>query len=213
VVKDSSGTVVDSNKIVVTGTSQSALAGTLKINGSTGNTTVSTGTALTLSVSATGGSGSYTYQYKAYDGSKWITLKGYTNSTTYTCNASAGDMKYVVVVKDSSGTVVDSNKIVVTGTSQSALAGTLKINGSIGNTTVSTGTTLTLSVSATGGSGSYTYQYKVYDGSKWLTLKSSTTATTYTYKLSTAGTYKYVVVVKDSSGTEVDSNKITITAK
>ncbi|MBQ3584798.1 MAG: starch-binding protein [Lachnospiraceae bacterium] len=212
VVKDSTGTAVDSNKITAAVTEVASLSGTLTANGSASNQTVSVGNSVTLKASATGGSGSYTYTYKAYNGSGWVTLKSATTSSSYTDTlSSVGYKRYVVVVKDSTGTTVDTNKITVTAKESAALAGTLKINGSTSNRTVEVGTSLTLNVTATGGSGSYTYTYKVYNGSKWITLKSATEATSYTTVVTSAGSMRYVVVVKDSSGTTVDTNKITIT--
>ena len=70
-----------------------------------------------------------------------------------------------------------------------------------------------LKVSATGGSTNYTYTYKAYDGSKWMTLKSNTTSTSYTIIAAANVSMKYVVVVKDSTGKTVDSNKVTVITK
>ncbi|MBQ3583515.1 MAG: hypothetical protein IJA27_02245, partial [Lachnospiraceae bacterium] len=212
VVKDSNGTSVDTNKITVTINSAAPLAGSLTANGSTANQTLSVGNSVTLKATATGGSGSYTYTYKAYNGSKWVTLKSASTSSSYTDTlSSVGYKRYVVVVKDSAGTTVDTNKITVTVKAAAALAGTLKVNGSTSNRTLETGDTVTVAVTATGGSGSYTYTYKAYNGSKWITLQSETTSNTFSYVATSAGSMRYVVVVKDSAGTTVDTNKITIT--
>ena len=214
VVKDSSGTTVDTNKITVTAKAVAALSGTLKVNSSTANQTVTVGTSVTLKATAAGGTGSYTYTYKAYNGSKWVTLKNASTSATYTDTlSSVGYKRYVVVVKDSSGTTVDTNKITVTAKAAAALSGTLKVNGSASNQTLEVGDTLTLGVTPAGGSGSYTYTYKVYNGSKWLTLQSDSSSKTFEYVLINEGTMRYVVVVKDSNGTTIDTNKINVTIK
>ena len=44
-----------------------------------------------------------------------------------------------------------------------------------------------------------------------MTLQSETTSNTFSYVAVSAGSMRYVVVVKDSAGTTVDTNKITIT--
>ena len=214
VVTDSDGTSVTSAKNYVVEGDTEELSASLKVNGSTANQTLTVGDSVTLKATAAGGSGSYTYTYKAYNGSKWVTLKSASTSASYTTTlASAGRMRYVVVVKDSNGTSVDTNKITVTINSAAPLAGSLTVNGSTANQTLSVGNSVTLKATATGGSGSYTYTYKAYNGSKWVTLKSASTSSSYTDTLSSVGYKRYVVVVKDSAGTTVDTNKITITVE
>ena len=182
------------------------LSGTLKVNGSTSDKTVSVGSTVKLTVAGSGGSGSYTYTYKIYNNGKWTTLG---TGATYSHKVSkAGSYRYVVVVKDSAGNTVDTNKITVTVAA--ALSGTLKVNGSTSDKTASVGDTIKLTATGSGGSGSYTYTHKVYNNGTWTTLG---TGATYSHKVSKSGNYKYVVVVKDSTGNTVDTNKIVVTVK
>lgn len=213
-VKDSAGTVVDTNKINIT-VESNELTGTLRIDDSSSNKNVKLNDTIKLNVSAAGGTGEYTYRYMMYDFStgKWSTIKGFstTQSVSYKITTE-GNKRFVVQVKDSSGTIVDTNKITINVITEE-LSGTLKVNNSTAGATISSGSSIKLSVQGAGGTGGYTYQYKVYtySNAKWSTLKSYTTDTTYVWTPSATGKYRLVVQVKDSSGTIVDSNKITVT--
>ena len=118
-VKDSAGNIVATNKIKVT-VKTGIMAATLKVNDTANTVTAKVNDTIQLAVTATEGTGTYTYKYVVHnlDTGAWFTLKDYNDSAQYTTKlASAGNKEFVVSVKDSSGTVVATNRVKVKITS------------------------------------------------------------------------------------------------
>jgi len=91
------------------------LAAVLKVNGLTDTSSISAGDTVKLTVKGIGGSEDYTYTYKAYNGSKWTTLAKNQSDATYSYTVkTAGSYRYVVVVTDGNGDVVETNKVDLT---------------------------------------------------------------------------------------------------
>ncbi len=214
-VKDSEGTIVATNTVTVVVSSDTALSATLKVNGQSGTINLTKGGSVKLVPTATGGSGSYTYQYlmkTSVTGSN-IVLKNYSSATSYTGPlTSTGTKIFTVNVKDSTGTVVARNSVTVVVSAGTALSATLKVNGSTGTINLTKGGSVTLVPTATGGSGSYTYQYlmKTSTTGSNMVLKNYSSATSYTGPLTSAGTKIFTVNVKDSTGTIVATNSVTV---
>ena len=215
-VKDGNGTIVTTNKVIVTGVNK-ALSGALKVNGSTAEQSVNVGTSLTLAASASGGSGSYTYKYVVHnlETNSWYTLKDYSSVSEYTTKiSSTGNKEFVVSVKDSNGTIVATNKVIIK-VSSNALTGVLKINNSTNTIDANVSDLLILTASASGGSGSYTYKYVVHnlDTNVWYTLKDYGSSNIYITSLSSKGNKEFIVSVKDGNRTIVTTNKIKVVTK
>ena len=114
-IKDKSGNIVTTNKIKIS--ASKTLSGILKVNNSETLITTSVGSSLSLSVGASGGSGNYTYKYVVHnlDTNIWFTLKDYSASNIYTTKIStSGNKEFIVSIRDSSGSVITTNKVKVT---------------------------------------------------------------------------------------------------
>ena len=193
-----------------------SLEAMLKVNGSTETINTTIGSSVTLVPTATGGSGSYTYKYviKNVDTGVTATLKDYSSQSSYagTMNT-AGTKQFIVYVKDSSGTVVQTNAVTVV--TKEKLSATLKVNGTSSTVNLTVGDSVTLVPTATGGSGSYTYKYviKNVETGATATLKDYSSQSSYAGTMNTAGTKQFIVYVKDSSGTVVQTNAVTVVTK
>ena len=212
-VKDSTGTVVETNSVTVVVTDGSELAGMLKVNGTSETINAEIGSSVSLVSSATGGSGNYTYKYVIENVATGVavTLKGYSSSTSYTGTlTSSGTKKFTVYVKDSKGIVVATNSVTVIVAEE--LSATLKVNGSTGTINSTVGSSVKLVPTATGGSESYTYKYVIQNVATGatVTLKGYSSSTSYTGTLTSSGTKKFIVYVKDSTGTVVATNTVTV---
>ena len=86
------------------------------------------------------------------------------------------------------------------------------MNGSTGTLNLNKGDSVTLVPTATGGSGSYTYQYMMNTSASGsnMVLKNYSSATSYTGPLTSTGTKVFTVNVKDSTGTVVATNSVTV---
>lgn len=91
----------------------------------------------------------------------------------------------------------------------------LKANGSTSGLNTTVGSKVTLNTLASGGSGNYTYKYVMENvtAGMTLTLKDYSTATSYVGPMTSKGTKKFTVYVKDSRGTEVKTNTVTVVVK
>lgn len=190
----------------------------LMVNGSISDVNLTVGNDIKLDVEATGGGGSYAYKFVMTNmkTGTTITLRDYGSASSYTGPlTSVGTKKFTVYIKDSKGTVVETNTVtVVTGTGLELTAG-LKVNGSTSAVNLTVGSKVTLVPVATGESGSYTYKYVMENvtAGKTMTLKDYSSAANYVGPLTSVGTKKFTVYVKDSTGKVVETNTVTVVVK
>ena len=217
-VKDSSGTIVASNSVTVVVTAATQLSASLKVNGFTGTINLTKGESVTLVPTATGGTGTYTYQYlmKTSTNGTNMTLKNYSSATSYTGPlTTVGTKIFTVNVNDSSGTFVATNSVTVVVTAAAELSTSLKVNGSSSQVNLQVGDSVILTPEANGGTGSYTYKYEMTNATTGVTytLKNYSSATSYTGPITSKGTKVFKVYVKDTKGTVVETNTITVVVK
>ena len=161
------------------------------------------GEAVTIKGAASGSTGSYTYEfyYKRSTASTW-TKFGSAAIATFK-PSSAGTFNIKVIAKDSAGASAVKN---FTLTAFTALIN----NTTVSKTNFKVGEAVTIKGAATGGSGNYQYEfyYKRSTASTWTKFGSATTAT---FKPSSAGTFNIRVYAKDSVGNSSVKN-FTLTA-
>ena len=214
-IKDSEGTVVRAN--VVTVTTTKAVEQPLAITATANSSAVRVGDNVTITAQATGGKGDYTYNYLVCntDTNAWFRLNTtFTASNAYTWKASStGNRKFYVEVKDSAGTVVRSAAV---GVSVANTTSALSVTGNASAASVNVGDTVKITGTAAGGSGSYTYSFLVWntETNEWFRFnKVFTTSNTLSWKASSAGTRKFYVEAKDSTGKVVRSTAQTVVTK
>ena len=162
---------------------------------------IEVGQKVTLTGGATGGMGSYqyTYCYKLTSATTWKVIKGYSTTTSVSLKPPAiGTYDVCVKVKDKSGNVAKKT-FTLKVTESTALVN----NSSLSASSIKLGSTVTLKGAAAKGAGSYqyTYCYSQDAGNTWKVLKGYSTATTYSFKPSAAGSYQICIKVKDKDGT------------
>ena len=124
----------------------------------------------------------------------------------------AGTKQFIVYVKDSSGTVVQTNAVtVVTKEESNELSATLKVNNTTSELNLTVGDTVALKTTATGGSGNYTYKITIRNsaGNEY-TLQEYSNSSMYMGEMTSTGTKEFVVYVKDSDGAVVKSNSVKV---
>ena len=170
------------------------------------------GEKITWTATASGGTGTLQYYFILYkDGTKLKTRSYSTTKTFSYTPTEAGTYKVRVYVKDSADNKVNklSSAVEVTsGTSALAISG-VKAN----KTSVSAGEKITWTATASGGTGTLKYYFILYkDGTK-LTTRAYSTASTFSYTLTEAGTYRVRVYVKDTADNKVNklSTAVTVT--
>lgn len=176
---------------------------------------VNVGDSIVFTANADGGKKGYTYSFliNNTDTKAWTRVKAFSSSNTYTWKAgSAGNRKFYVEVKDSTGKVVRSSALsVVTKASEKPLA----ITATNSNSKPVSGTNVTITGKATGGTGSYTYSFLLYNAEtkEWYRFGSGkfSSSNTHTWKTSGTGVRKFYVEVKDSSGKVVRSAATSFT--
>ena len=216
-VQDSDGTIVQTNAVtVVVEEEADELAASLKVNNTSSTVNLTVGDVVVVKPTATGGTGSYTYKYviKNVSTGATATLKNYSSASSYTGTmTSAGTKQFIVYVKDSEGTVVQTNAVtVVTSEENEELSASLKVNGSSSTVNLTVGDSVTVKPTVTGGTGSYTYKYVIKNVSTGATatLKNYSSASSYTGTMTSVGTKQFIVYVKDSAGTVVQTNAVTV---
>lgn len=119
-----------------------------------------------------------------------------------------GKTNIIVVTEDG----LKTEKCQITVNLQKELVGNLLINGKDDAQVIDIDDPIRFEVLAVGGSAEYTYQYKMYNFStgKWYTIKKFTEDSQFVYSDLKEGKYRFVVQVKDSLGTQKDTNKIDI---
>ncbi len=174
-------------------------------------TTVTTNNSVTMTGKATGGTTpyKYAYYYKLSSASTWTTVGtefGTATSATFK-PTSAGTYNVKIIVKDNAGTTAEKT---FTVTAKNALAN----SSTVSPTTVTTNNSVTMTGKATGGTTpyKYAYYYKLSSASTWTTVGTEFgTATSATFKPTSAGTYNVKIIVKDNAGTTAEKT-YTVTA-
>ena len=173
-------------------------------------TTANVGSAITWTATATGGSGTLQYYFIVYkDGTK-VKTRAYSTANTFTYTPTeAGVYKARVYVKDTAESKVTklSKAVTVTGESTIPVISSIKAN----KTTASTGESITWTATASGGLGTLKYYFIIYkDGTKVKT-RAYSTARTFTYTPTEAGSFKARVYVKDADGTKISKQSSGVT--
>ncbi len=194
-VKDSAGNVAE-KYFDITVTSSQALTAKCSISA----TTINLGTTLTINAGATGGTTPYQYkiEYKKPNTSTYTTLKAYGTKTSATYTpTSTGTYKFKISIKDSTGKIVEKYYDV---TVKGSVPLTAKC--SISSTNIKVNDVLTIDAGATGGKAPYKYkfEYKKSSASTYTMLSSYSDVSSVVFIPTSAGTYKFKVSIKDSTG-------------
>ena len=199
-VKDGAGTIVTKTGGNVT---VAAPASPLAVTGVTADKTAAKpGDSITWTAAASGGTGTLRYNFYIYKDGAVVRKTGYTTAKTAAYSAAeAGSYSVKVYVKDSAGTIVTKtggNVTVAAPSSPLAVTGV-----TADKTAAKPGDSITWTAAASGGSGTLRYNFYLYKDGALLQKGSYTTAKTFTYTASEAGSYSVKVYVKDSAGTIV----------
>ena len=202
VVKDSSGKKVQSNTIKV------LFSDVVTIVTQPTNVTAKTGDNVTFKFVAEGVGLTYQWYYKKAGATAWSKWNGRTTaSTTATANASWDGMQVYCVVKNSSGSTLNSNIAKIT------LSDVLAITQQPSNVTTQAGQNVTFTVKAKGVGLKYQWQYKKSGQTSWNNWGARTTASTTATSNATWNGMQVRCIVTDSAGNKVTSNAATITIK
>ena len=171
--------------------------------------TAAEGATATFKVVASGTGLSYQWQYSTNGGSTWKNKSGATSATyKVTAKASYDGILYRCKVSNSAGSVY-SNKVKLTVTSST---GGPVITSVKGEKIISAGVeNIKWTAAASGGSGTLQYRFCVYKDGTLVQKSSYGTVKTLIYPITSAGTYKVKVYVKDASGTAVSKTSASIT--
>ena len=202
VVKDSSGKKVQSNTIKV------LFSDVVTIVTQPTNVTAKTGDNVTFKFVAEGVGLTYQWYYKKAGATAWSKWNGRTTaSTTATANASWDGMQVYCVVKNSSGSTLNSNIAKIT------LSDDLAITQQPSNVTTQAGQNVTFTVKAKGVGLKYQWQYKKSGQASWSNWGARTTASTTATSNATWNGMQVRCIVTDSAGNKITSNAATITIK
>ena len=178
-------------------------------------TSAVTGESITWTAAATGGTGTLQYYFRIYRDGTLVKKGSYGTARTFTYTpAAAGSYKAKVYVKDAADTKASKVSGAVAVTAAITVT-SIKAN----KTSAAVNEPITWTAAASGGSGTLQYYFRVYKDGSLITTRSYSTAKTFTYTPTEAGTYKAKVYVKDPAGTKVSklstavavTNTITIT--
>ena len=162
------------------------------------------GEKITWTATATGGTGALQYYFILYkDGTK-LKTRSYSTTLTFSYTPTeAGSYKVKVYVKDTADNKANKISAAVTVTESTPLAiASVKAN----KTSANVGETITWTATASGGMETLQYYFILYkDGTK-IKTQSYSTANTFSYTPTEAGTYKAEVYVKDSIGNKVSKS-------
>ncbi len=203
-VKDEDGTKVHKTGAAVT------IAVPPVITAQPSPKTVTSGKTAVFTVTASGTGLTYQWQYSKDGGTTWYN-KTDANSTTYTVTAKASydGFLYRCKVKNSAGAVYSNSAKLTVTSSAAPVISSVKAN----KTTAASGEAVTWTATASGGTGTLQYYFNLYkDGTK-IATQAYSTARTFSYTPTEAGTYKVRVYVKDAEGTKVSklSGAVTVT--
>ncbi len=159
-----------------------------------------------------GGIGPYVFSIIVHNKTtnKWARIKDKVTANTFTWTAaSEGTRVFYIDVTDSKGTTVRSKAITVVTEKITPLSATASANSN----DIVVGDKVTFKTDAFGGTGSYTYSLIVYNQTtkKWARIKDNATSPVFTWTAQSEGSRIFYVDVKDSNGTVVRCNGITIT--
>lgn len=159
-------------------------------------------------------SGSCQYKFIVYNEAtkKWGIVQDYSSKNTCTwnmANATAGNRKFYVDIKDSNGNVARSAAMNI-NISASKLTASLKASAS----QVNLGSTVKLTATASGGYGNYQYKFIVYNEAtkQWGKVQDYSSKSTCSWKASSNGTRKFYVDIKDAKGNVTRSAVSTVKA-
>lgn len=160
------------------------------------------GKEVTITAEAAGGEAPYQYQFKAKIDGQWITIQ--KKSASNTCNyafETAGVYQISVNVTDSTGFVVKDQKTIIVDTDEELAADLVLPENAVA------GEELVLTANASGGYAPYKYQFKAKIDGQWVTIQKKSDSNTCAYTFEAAGKYPVNVIVYDSMGTVVKSQK------
>ncbi len=173
-------------------------------------TSANVGSTVTWTATASGGSGTLKYYFNVYkDGTK-VASRAYSAANTFSYTpAEAGNYKVRVYVKDADGTKVSKLSAAVT------VAPLALSSVKADKTSANVGEAVTWTASASGGTGTLKYYFILYKDGSRIATRSYSTAKTFSYTPSEAGTYKVRVYVKDADDTKISklSGAVTVTSK
>lgn len=165
------------------------------------------GDKIILRGNAFGGSGNfqYAYYYKKTTDKKWVTAKGFSETTSVSIKpAMANDYEICIKAKDADGKVEKKYF-------QVKVAPKLVNQSSVNAENIKLGKKVGLRGAASGGSGDYTYAYyyKKTTDRKWVTAADFSNCTFFNIKPAMAKDYDICIKVKDSSG-KVEKKYFTV---
>ena len=202
-VKDSRGNSVKTNTVSIT------VATPLKITTQPANYTGAAGSTASLKVVAQGDGLTYQWYCKKTGATSFAksTLSSATKATlSLTLQEKHDGYQYYCKVKDSHGNSVNSNTVKIT------VAAPLKITSQPVDFSGQAGDTVRLTVKASGSGLTYQWYYKK-TGATSFTKSTLAAGTKATYTMTIADRHdgwQYYCLVKDSSGSSVRSNTVTI---
>ena len=183
----------------------------LKNTSSVSSSVIELGEAITLNCSAAGGTAPYQYEiYLTYpNDTVEEKMRAYSTNDTLTLSfTKAGDYRYRVLVKDSSGTVAESKLsfTVNSGTDN------LTLSSTISATAIKLGDSIKVTADASGGTPDYqfAFYYKKATSSSYTTAQAYSSVNSAAIKPAAAVAYDVRVKVKDAAG-KVASKDYTVT--
>ena len=175
-------------------------------------TSAETDEKITWTATASGGSGTLKYYFILYKDGSRIATRSYSTAKTFSyIPTEPGTYKVRVYVKDADGAKINKLSSAVTVAEAGITISSVKAN----KTSAETDEKITWTATASGGSGTLKYYFILYKDGSRIATRSYSTAKTFSYTPSEAGTYKVRVYVKDADDTKISklSGAVTVTSK
>ena len=204
-VKDAADTKVNKLSSGVTVTAAAPLTlSSIKAD----KTSASAGEKITWTAAASGGSGSLQYYFILYkDGTK-LKTRAYSTTQIFSYTPTeAGTYKVRVYVKDANDTKLNKLSTAVTVTPAGPSISSVKA----GVTSAYAGEKITWTAAVSGGSGTLQYYFNLYKDGVRIKTRAYSTANTFSYTPTEAGTYKVRVYVKDAAENKVNKLSAAVT--